>query len=1501
MPIHMKTKLTLTVLAAILVMLGVNNAGAAIALRSLAATNTTTSTSLVINLTTSVMQGDVLLANIAQDGSYNAVSAPTGWILIGSTNSTGSGSTARAGAVFYKVASSSEPTSYTFMLASGTTHGAGAIVAFSGVNTNAVGLNPFDAPFVGLFVESNDVKSVQATSITNVSANAAVIMLSFSPDENHTWTGWTTTNTNPSGLTRLYNYNTADNSVAAAWTNKPTAGPTGNGTATLDSNGRNGSILLALRPLLPATKVVFTTQPASTNAGSTMASVVAQLEDSNGNPVPSSGVSISLALSANSFASGTASAPTDSTGKATFSSLVIDTAATNYTITATSSGLTSGQSTSFSITAATASKLVITSAAVSTAAGVASTSITVQVQDQYGNPVTTGTTSVVLSSSSTVTATFNPASSLSIGSGSSTATFTYTDTKAGTPTITAASTGLTSGTQQETVTAGAASATNSAISASPASITANGTSTSTVTVTEKDAYGNSLTASGTTPVLSTSAGALGSVVNNNNGTYTVMLTSSTVAGTANITGTIGGTAIGASANVVFTPGAAAKLVFTTQPATTMAGSAINPPVVVKVEDANGNTITGFTGSVTISSVTTGFSGGTLSVNAVAGVATFSAINPTTAGSANTLYVNGDSLPQVTSGTFTVNAAAVNAGQSTVTASPGSVTADGTTTSTVTVTLKDAYGNPVSGKAVSLTQQSGTGTPTISTASGASSASGVVTFTVKSVTAGTDVFAATDTTDSNLAITQTANVVFTPGAAAKLVFTTQPATTTAGSAINPPVVVKVEDANGNVVTTDNSSVTISSSTTGFTGSTLTVAAVNGVATFSAVNPTTAGTANTLMAGDGSLAGATSNPFTVTAGALDHFAISTIASPQTVGIAITGVTLTAQDAYNNTVTSFTSTVAYGGTAGITGTSGSFTSGVLSGVSVTPTVAGNSETFTVTGSGKSGTSTFNVGKATPGFSGLTASQSTTYGATSVTLAGKVSAVGGIYPALGETVTVTINGIAQTTTINDSTGDFSISYNPSAIPASATPYTITCSYAGDANLNGATDTSKSLTVNKASSTVTVTGTTSFTYTGMAQGPNTSTVTGSGGAVTYTYVGTGSTTYAASSTPPTAAGTYSVTATVVADSNYNGASSSATAFTIAKATPTVTVTGTTSFTYNGSPQGPASATVSPTDTGTVTWRYVGTGGTSYGPSATPPTGAGSYTATASVTSDGNNNAASSSATAFTIGKVNTTTGVATSGSPVLPTANVTFTATVSAGGPVPTGTVQFQSNGTNLGTVVTVNGSGQAQVTVLGSAVGHGYDVVTAIYVNADGNFNGSTGTLSPNQVVDTPPKKNTHFMGTIINTNLVITASALLALDSDADGDPLTITGVSSTSTNGPAGNVTFNGTTITFAPMSNYAGLDLFTYTISDGYPGGTVTNTIVVTISVLTANFYAITPVNQTVNLLGYGRPGYLYLVQESGDMQVWNTIGQTNAFPNGLVLFTDVNATNSPRYYRLAKP
>ena len=253
---------------------------------------------------------------------------------------------------------------------------------------------------------------------------------------------------------------------------------------------------------------------------------------------------------------------------------------------------------------------------------------------------------------------------------------------------------------------------------------------------------------------------------------------------------------------------------------------------------------------------------------------------------------------------------------------------------------------------------------------------------------------------------------------------------------------------------------------------------------------------------------------------------------------------------------------------------------------------------------------------------------------------------------------------------------YGPSATkPTGAGSYTVMATVAADANYNSASSSATAFTIAKAASTVTVTGTTSFTYSGSAQGPNTSTGTGSSGAVTYSYVGVSGTTYGPSATKPTGAGSYTVTATVAADGNYNSASSSATAFSIAKATPTVTVTGTTSFIYSGSAQGPNSVTTSPVSTGSVTYSYVGVSGTTYGPSATKPTGAGSYTVTAAVVADANNNSASSSATAFTIAKAASTVTV---------TGTTNFTYTGSAQGPDTanvtgsTGTVSYSYSGTN-------------------------------------------------------------------------------------------------------------------------------------------------------------------------------------------------------------------------------
>ena len=106
----------------------------------------------------------------------------------------------------------------------------------------------------------------------------------------------------------------------------------------------------------------------------------------------------------------------------------------------------------------------------------------------------------------------------------------------------------------------------------------------------------------------------------------------------------------------------------------------------------------------------------------------------------------------------------------------------------------------------------------------------------------------------------------------------------------------------------------------------------------------------------------------------------------------------------------------------------------------------------------------------------------------------------------------------------------------------------------------------------------------------------------------------------------------------------------------------------------------------------------------------------------------------LTVQKAATTTALSSSLNPSNLTQNVTFTATVTgpAGTGTPTGTVTFKDGGnpiscTNAGGQ-TLNASGVA--TCQTSALTAGTHTITADY-SGDTNFNTSTGTLAPNQVV--------------------------------------------------------------------------------------------------------------------------------------------------------------------------
>ncbi len=99
----------------------------------------------------------------------------------------------------------------------------------------------------------------------------------------------------------------------------------------------------------------------------------------------------------------------------------------------------------------------------------------------------------------------------------------------------------------------------------------------------------------------------------------------------------------------------------------------------------------------------------------------------------------------------------------ISASPTTVTADGASSTDITVTLKDANGNPSPNKVVGLAQ--GNGGSQISAATATTDSTGTVNFTATDNLAQTVTYTATDITDGNLPVPGSAQVQFTNAPAA----------------------------------------------------------------------------------------------------------------------------------------------------------------------------------------------------------------------------------------------------------------------------------------------------------------------------------------------------------------------------------------------------------------------------------------------------------------------------------------------------------------------------------------------------------------------------------------------------------------------------------------------------------------------------------------------------------------------------------------------------------------
>jgi hypothetical protein len=359
------------------------------------------------------------------------------------------------------------------------------------------------------------------------------------------------------------------------------------------------------------------------------------------------------------------------------------------------------------------------------------------------------------------------------------------------------------------------------------------------------------------------------------------------AGTAySLTASASGLSSATSAPFDIIAGTANKLSFTGQPTDAVAGASVGT-LTLAVQDAAGNPITTFTGPVTLGLALnpgTAAISGTTTVNAVAGVATFTGISLNRPGIGYSFVASASGLTGANSTTFSIS---VGPASQLTLVSGGAQTAAASATLALPIVLQvtDASGNTIVGKVLTFAIATGGGSVTPTTVNTGAGGLATVSWTLGSLLgAQTLTVSGVGLSQSPLTVTATAG---SAGAATQLVITTQPSNVVSGASIAPAIVVTAKDAGNNVATTftGNVALTFGANPGGAAlGGTVTVAAVAGVATFAAVSLDKVGIGYTLVAGSAGLTSATTSTFNVSAGAA---AIMTIIT----GNAQTGLTSSA----------------------------------------------------------------------------------------------------------------------------------------------------------------------------------------------------------------------------------------------------------------------------------------------------------------------------------------------------------------------------------------------------------------------------------------------------------------------------------------------------------------------------------------------------------------------------------------------------------------------------------
>ena len=700
------------------------------------------------------------------------------------------------------------------------------------------------------------------------------------PSANRVVTATTTPGAALSGATA-----TTDVSGVATFSSLALTGTSGayelrfSSTALADTSA--GSVTLGYGP---AAALRFDTEPLAASAGSSLGDVRVRVEDAGGNIVVSHSSAINVTLStatSGATLSGLTSA-LPANGITRFQDLSVNRAAVDYRLRATSDALEALSSTFDIAPGARAGLSILVQPSIAAVAGaVLGSQPRVQLVDAFGN--------AVADSGVVVTATV-------AGGAGTVANGTATTNAAGIAAFNGLSIGALVGARRLELSAGGvASALTNAVnlSAGPpnalrltvqpsATAASGGVLVQQPVVRVEDAYGNPVAASGLTVTAELVGGAglagtLGLPTDANGIAAYTDLALSSVNGAYQLRFVAPGLQPTVSTNVQVTSGTATRLRFTAQPASFVAGATTGQPVVVAVEDAQGNPVSSATASVSVALAnnprSATLSGGT-PVDAVAGLAAFVNLNVTIAGSGYILVASAPGLQSATSQPFDV--AAAPAERLALLTAPASTAESGVPLLTQPVlALQDAYGNRVRSAGVDVT---------VSTAG----ASVIGAATVRTDTAGRAAYAGIALAGvagasyplqfaaAGLQGVSSSPISLSAGRPARLAFRRQPSNVTAGAPIAPSVEVVLQDLSGNLVTESGRDIALaveSGPPGAILSGTTTVSTVAGVSDFTDVRLIQQGGGYTLRASADSLTAQVSATFDVLAANASRLSVAT----------------------------------------------------------------------------------------------------------------------------------------------------------------------------------------------------------------------------------------------------------------------------------------------------------------------------------------------------------------------------------------------------------------------------------------------------------------------------------------------------------------------------------------------------------------------------------------------------------------------------------------------------